>query len=87
MTDARTQIEKLLEQVRQERDELRVRAHLAKAELSEEWEKIEAGLGNLEAKAKELKQATAEAAGEIAPAAQLLAEQVRKGFETIRKHL
>ncbi len=87
MTEVKEQIDQIIEKFRQERDELRVRAHLAKGELLEEWEKIENKLGKLESRAKEIKAATAEASKDIASAAQLLTEELRKGFENMRKRL
>lgn len=87
MTEIKVQIEKLVEQLKQERDELRVRAHLARSEVAEEWEKLEEKLFHLEARAKELKDASADAAKDIGAAAGLLAEEVRKGFESVRKHI
>lgn len=87
MTDVKAQIDTLVEKFKQERDELRVQAHLAKSEFQEEWEKIESKLGSLESRANELRDASAEAAKDIGSAAELLAEELRKGFATMRKHL
>lgn len=87
MTDVKAQIDSLVEKFKQERDELRVQAHLAKSEFQEEWGTIESKLAGLESRAKELKDATAEASRDIGAAAELLAEELRKGFETMRKHL
>lgn len=79
MNDFKDRIEKVFDELKTERDDLRVRLHLVKLESSEEWLKIEHKLVKLESKARELGSATAEASGDMAVAAQLLAEEIRDG--------
>jgi len=52
----------------------------------DEWEKLEAQLAKLEAKARELGSATADASQDIGAAAKLLGEEIRDGFKKIGKH-
>jgi SMC interacting uncharacterized protein involved in chromosome segregation len=86
MEDVRKQIKETLEQLRQERDELRVQVQLAKMEASDEWKEVESKLVKLEAKAKEIGGATAESGKEVGAAAKLLAEELRKGLRNIARH-
>jgi hypothetical protein len=65
MNDFKDRIEKVFDELKTERDDLRVRLHLVKLESSEEWLKIEHKLVKLESKARELGSATAEASGEM----------------------
>jgi SMC interacting uncharacterized protein involved in chromosome segregation len=86
MEDTRKKIKATLDELKQKRDELRVRLSLAEMEASDEWKSIERKLAKLEAKTKELGAASAESAKEIGAAARLLAEEVRDGFKNIARH-
>jgi len=86
MDDVKKRIEEMLSELRQERDELKVKLQLAKMDVSDEWEKLEAQLEKLDAKAKELGSAAADASQDIGAAAKLLGEEIAKGFEKFRKH-
>ena len=87
MNDMRTRIDEMLEDLKQERDELQVRLHLAKLETSEEWQKLEAKMGKFESKAKQLGSVTAEASKDMGRAAKLLGEEIRDGFKKIARTL
>jgi len=76
----------MINDLKQERDELRVKLQLAKMEAGDEWKKLEAKLVKLEAKAKELGSATADASQDVGAAAKLLGEEIRNGFKKIAKH-
>lgn len=86
MNDIKKRINETIEELKQERDELQVKLHLAKMEASDEWVKIQAKLEKLEAKAKELSDASVEASKDIGAAAKLLGEEIRDGFKKIAKH-
>ena len=86
MSENKKHIKEILYELKQERDELRVKVHLAKLEASDEWVKLEAKLEKLEAKAHELGSATAEASHGIGAAAKLLGEEIRDGFKKIAQH-
>jgi chromosome segregation ATPase len=87
MDDARKRIAEMLEELKQERDELKVKLHLGKLEASEEWDKLQVKLEKLEARARDLAGATAEASRDIGAAAKLLGEEIRDGFKMIAKRL
>ncbi len=87
MNDVKKRIEEMLNELKQERDELKVKLQLAKMEAGDEWEKLEAQLEKLEAKTKELGSAAADASQDIGAAAKLLGEEIANGFKKIRKHL
>ena len=78
-------LKEILDELRTERDELRVRLHLAKLESSEEWQKLEHQLAKLESKAKMIGSATADASEDMGAAAKLLAEEIRDGFKKIAR--
>lgn len=86
MSDMSSEIDKILEDLKQERDELRVKLELAKMDAGDEWEKIEDQLAKLQAKAEQVADATAEAAEDVGAAAKLLGEEIRAGFRKISRH-
>ncbi len=86
MNDLKAGMDRVLKDLRKERDELRVKLHLAKMEAGEEWQKLEAKLSQLEAKTRELGTATAEASHDIGAAAKILGEEISSGFKKVRKH-
>lgn len=87
MTDARKQIDKLLLSLKKDRDELRVKLRLAKMDAGDEWMELEKKLVKLEARAKDIGEATAQASKDMGAAARLLAEEIGKGFKKIAKSL
>ena len=86
MDDIKKRIEEIFNDLKQERDELQVKLHLAKLETGDEWKKLEEKLSKLEAKTKALGSATAESSKDIGAAAKLLGEEIREGFKNISKH-
>ena len=87
MQDIRKRADETIAELKQKADELRVKAHLAKMEASDEWQDLEAKLTKLEAKTKELAGVSADSAKDIGAAAALLAEEIRDGFRNFAKHL
>lgn len=87
MSDVKKRIDEMVSELKQERDELRVKVHLAKLEAGDEWKKLEVKLAKLEAKSRELASATAEMSKDIGAAAKLLGEEIRDGFKKLAGHL
>lgn len=87
MEDVKKRVDETIAELKQQAGELRVKAHLAKMEASDEWKEIEGKLAKLEAKAKELSGVTAESAKDIGAAARLLGEEIRDGFKKFARHL
>jgi SMC interacting uncharacterized protein involved in chromosome segregation len=87
MGDIKERIDEMIDDLKQERDELELKLKLAKLEANEEWLKLEAKIARLESKAKELGDVTADASHDIGAAARLLGEEIREGFRKIAKHL
>ena len=77
----------MVNNLKQDRDRLKVKLHLAKLEASEEWEVLENKFEKLEQKAKELGNATGEAAENIGAALTLLGQEIRDGFKKISRHI
>ena len=77
----------MLDELKTERDELKVRLHLVKLESSEEWQKLEHQFAKFESKARILGSAAADASEDVGAAAKLLAEEIRDGFKKIARRL
>ncbi len=82
------QLEKMWQEVKTERDELRVQIHLGKAELKDEWEQ------NLEPKWQEAQQKfekivneSEETATEIHDAFSVTTDELRSAYQRIRARL
>jgi hypothetical protein len=85
MADLKKTVEELIANLKVERDEMRLKMGLAKLEAMDQWHINEAKLSGLEAKAKELGNASGDASKNIAAAAKLLGEEIRKGFKSVAK--
>ena len=87
MTKAREEIEKLVQQLERQRDELRVKMSLAKLEAREEWEKLEKQLGQLKANAPQIREDLGATAGNVGDALKKAAGEIRDGYARLRKLL
>ena len=75
-------IEKLVEELKQKRDELRVQMHLASKEAKDEWDEIEDKWDDFSRKAN--LEATGEGLGD---ALEKLGEELKLGYQRIRNAL
>ena len=82
--DTREEIQKILDNLAQQRDELIVQAHLAKLEAMEEWESMEGKLTQLRTKAGLVGDSAEDTARNVKAAAKQLAEEIARGYDRIR---
>lgn len=87
MKNTKERITRLVDELKQERDELRLKLQLAKMEAGDEWQELDAKWEKFESKARAVGNATAESADEIGVAAKLLGEEIRDGFKRIARQL
>ena len=87
MTESLSDIEALIEGLKQQRDAIRVQLHLGKTEAKQEWEEMEKKLEHLRAKVKAVGNESQQASQDVFEAAKLLAEEIKRGYERIRRHL
>lgn len=87
MTSKREEIEKLVQHLERQRDELRVKMSLAKLEAREEWEKLEKQLEQLKAKAPQIREDLGATASGVGAALKKAAEEIRDGYARLRKRL
>lgn len=87
MTDLDDRLEDLVARLRQERDELRVRAHLLHAELREEWDNVEHKWEKLEPKLERFRDSARESAGDVGAAVSQLGEEIAHAYRRMRDTL
>jgi hypothetical protein len=75
------------ESLAQLRDDLKVRLHLGEMEARDQWQKLEPKWWELQRKVAAVEKASAGAVQEITTAANLLIEELSKGYDRIRKAL
>jgi hypothetical protein len=83
-TDFTGWVKRELDDLRRMRDELRVQAHLGKADLRSRWEKLEHTFDTLESKAKRTSRAAEEPLRELEKDVRKLAADLRDGYRQIR---
>ncbi|MGD2046984.1 MAG: hypothetical protein PVJ80_07930 [Gemmatimonadota bacterium] len=85
MPDAKERLESLLQQLETERDELKLKFGLAKLEARDEWQELEGKMDALRGRLKVIGEEAKEAGGDVAAAADVLAEQIKEGLSKIRQ--
>lgn len=78
-------IEELISSLKQRRDELKVKIHLANSEGKEEWQQATEKLDQMVRDYEPLKNAVGESATEIASSLKLVGEEIMNSFNRIRK--
>jgi hypothetical protein len=84
-TEATTTGRTLFQNLAELRDEVRLQAHLGKAELRDEIEALEPKWNELKARFDKAEDATIETGEYVGAAARLLMDELRDGYERIRK--
>ena len=85
--DIKKEIDAVFEGLQQQRDELRVQLHLANSEIKDIWDDMEQSWEKLNNKASEIDQAVGETSGNVLEATKLLADELAKGYEKIKRLL
>jgi len=85
MTNYEERARSLLERLEQERDELKVKIGLAKLEAREEWQELQGKLDRLRGRAKVIKEEAEEAGDDVGDAFEVLGDEIKAGFDRIRK--
>ena len=87
MADAREQLTRSAEQLKRQRDELRVKLHLGKADAKDEWARLERQWEELKPKLEAARQEAGKTAESVGSALSVAVEELKKGYERIRKLL
>jgi chromosome segregation ATPase len=87
MSDDKSFLQETISSLKQQRVELAVQMHLAKAEAKEEWEKLEERFQKLSDEYEPIKDALGETAENVLSGLKLTAEELLAGFDRVRKSL
>ena len=87
MSSNRDLLTELIDDLKQQRDELALQIHLGKAESKEEWEKVQIKLEHLMAQGDKLKDAVEESTENVLESLKLVAEEIKNSFDRICKLL
>jgi uncharacterized protein (DUF342 family) len=79
-------LEDIIDTLRQERDELNLQLHLAKAEVKQEWEQLEKKWDNLEQRFDSFGNEAKASAGEVAASLRQVAADLDRAYKRLRKN-
>jgi hypothetical protein len=80
-------LEQTWQQLKTQRDEIRLQIHLAKSELKDEWEKLDPTWQKAQHEYDELKEATEDAAHDMHKSLTVVTDELSSAFERIKKRL
>lgn len=87
MNDEGRKLGGLLDELKQLRDELRLKVHLGKAEAKEEWEALEKKWDQLKPQLDTVQDEASKASKNVLAALELGVEELREGYRRIRDRL
>ena len=82
-----SEMEAIVGKLKQQRDELAVKIHLAGKDAQDEWDALEQKWNELNAEAKPVTDAAGETAKNVGSALDLVADELKAGYDRIRKAL
>jgi hypothetical protein len=83
----RDDLKKLVDDLTQQRDEINLKLHLAKAEVRDEWDKLEPKLEEVKGKMSTVREVAGQTAESVTAAAGLIADEIKQGYDRIKKAL
>ena len=87
MTDWKAELRKGLDELQTIRDEVKLKLHLARADVRDEWNELEKKLERLKGRLGVAGDEAGKAAGDVGSALKLVAAELQKGYERVRKSL
>ena len=79
--------EKMLKELKMERDDLKVQIHLLSMDAKEEWNDLENKYEKFKAKASLVADVTGDSAEEVVEALKLVGDELREGYKRIRRSM
>jgi len=79
------ELDELLKKLEQRRDELNVQMHLGKAEAKDLWHETEDKWRHLRSQLDEIDNDTGDVAKDVGAAAMIVAEEIRQGYDRLKK--
>ena len=87
MAHEKSTLDELITTLKQERDQLAVKANLAGKEVRQEWDKVRAKFDKLLADYEPVKKAVGTSAGAVGESLKLVAQEIKTGFDRVRNSL
>ncbi len=87
MADDKSSLDKLVSELKQQRDELRLQMHLASMEARDEYERLSGKYDELSDQYEPVSDAVEETAENLLSALSLAAGELKVGFQRVRKAL
>ena len=87
MSDQKSNVSELMSVLKQQRDQLKLSMHLGSLELKEEWSKLDDKFEKMNQDYEPLKSAMDETADDVWESLKLVGQEVKEGFDRIRKSL
>ena len=87
MATTNSRLQELVESLKRQREELALKIHLGKAEAKDEWARLQKKLAQLEEKAAPIGGVVGDTAKNVGSSLELTAEEIKKGFDRVRKLL
>ncbi|MBM9510994.1 hypothetical protein [Desulfogranum marinum] len=81
------EFDKLVQKVKQERDQVKVKMHLASMDAKKEYEEAEKKWGQVKVKASEIADDTIETSEEVIAKAKIVGEELKETYHRISKRL
>jgi hypothetical protein len=87
MADAKEQMAKAVEHLKQQRDELQLKLHLAKADAKDEWASLENQWEEIKPKLEAAREEAGKTAESVGTALGLAVDELKKGYERLKGRL
>lgn len=87
MSDSRNFVAETISSLKQQRDEIALQMHLGKAELKDEWSKLQKRLDELNNEFEPVKDAVGESAENVVESLKMVASELKDGFARVWKSL
>ena len=83
----RDDLKKMVDDLTRQRDEINLKLHLAKAEVRDEWDKLEPKWEEVKGKMGTVSEAASQTTESVTTAAGILVDEIKEGYERIKKAL
>jgi archaellum component FlaC len=87
MAQSLEHLQKIADNLKRQRDELQVKLHLAKADARDEWAKLETRWEEVKTKMDTVSQEASHTTESVASGLSLVLDELKKGYDNIRKTL
>lgn len=84
---AQKKYHEIIETLRTQRDDLKVKIHLANMEVRDEWEEVEDKWEHLKSREAQIGKEVGKSAHEVGEAISLLGQEIKEGYKRIRNAL